>query len=381
MPKILAYCVLLILLATQSFAMQATELQSPEVSLKTMIGQMIMVGFRGEGATTARVLLRDIKEHQIGGVILFDKDCLRPQAVRNIISKEQVHDLISALQDVSTIPLFVAIDQEGGRVSRFKPSHGFAGTPSAQKLGELPVSETFAAGEHTGAYLESVGVNMNFAPVLDVNVNPESPVIGAIERSYSADPSKVATYGHAFAQGMARHGIISGYKHFPGHGSSLSDSHKGLPDVTKTWSKDELIPYAELLGKEPLHVLMVGHLYNRKLDADTPTSLSYPVITEVLRDQLGYDGVVVTDDLQMKAITNEYPIDEAAVKAVQAGSDILLAGNNLVYDPQIVCKLVTALTWAVHNGELPIERIRQSYERIMKLKRESGLFVEEALKE
>lgn len=379
MPKTVAYCVLVLLLATQCLA-QATENPPSEVPLKTMIGQMVMVGFRGEGATTARVMLRDIKQYQIGGVILFEKDYLRPQAVRNIISKEQVRELISALQGASKIPLFVAIDQEGGLVSRFKPVHGFAGTPSAQKLGELPMSESFAAGECTGEYLKDVGVNINFAPVLDVNMNPESPVIGAVERSFNADPSKVATYAHAFAQGMARHGILSGYKHFPGHGSSLSDSHKGLPDITKTWSKDELIPYAELLGQEPLHVVMIGHLYNHKLDPDTPTSLSYPVVTKMLRDQLGYDGVVVTDDLQMKAITNQYSMDEAAVKAVQAGSDILLVGNNLAYDPEIVCKLVTALTWAVHNGELSVERIRQSYGRIMKLKRESGLLVEEMLK-
>ncbi|MFA9396374.1 MAG: glycoside hydrolase family 3 protein [Halodesulfovibrio sp.] len=377
MPKIIACCVLFLMIATQSFAVQATESLASEVSLKTMIGQMIMVGFRGEGATAARVILRDIKQHQIGGVILFEKDYLRPQAVRNIISKAQVCDLVDALQDISTIPLFIAIDQEGGLVSRFKPTHGFAGTPSAQKLGEKPVSETFAAGERTGAYLKDVGVNMDFAPVLDVNVNPESPVIGAIQRSFSSDPATVAKYAHAFAQGMGRYGIISGYKHFPGHGSSLSDSHKGLPDVTKTWSKKELLPYAELLGTEPLHVVMVGHLYHRKLDADTPTSLSYPVVTKMLREKLNYDGVIVTDDLQMRAITNQYSIDEAAVKAVQAGSDIVLVGNNMKYDPKIVSKLVTSLTWAVHNGDIPIERIRQSYDRIMKLKHDSGLLVDD----
>lgn len=381
MSKIIACCVLFVLLATQSFAAHVTGSQSLEVPLKTMIGQMVMVGFRGEGATTARIMLRDIKQHQIGGVILFEKDYLRPQAVRNIISKAQVRDLICALQDTSTIPLFVAIDQEGGLVSRFKPTHGFSGTSSAQELGAQPVSETFAAGERTGAYLEEVGVNMDFAPVLDVNVNPESPVIGAIQRSFSADPAMVAKYGHAFAQGLARHGIISGYKHFPGHGSSLADSHKGLPDITKTWSEKELLPYAELLGKEPLHVVMVGHLYNRKLDADTPTSLSYPVVTEMLREKLHYDGVIVTDDLQMRAITNQYDMDEAAVKAVQAGSDIVLVGNNMAYDPNIVCTLVTSLTWAVHNGEISIERIRQSYDRIMKLKRDSGLLLEDVLKQ
>ncbi|SIN73336.1 glycoside hydrolase family 3 protein [Halodesulfovibrio marinisediminis] len=380
MQKIVALCLLALLLATPSFAAKVVPFSSQDISLKTMIGQMIMVGFRGEGATAAHVLLKDIKQHQIGGVILFEKDCLRPQAVRNIVSKKQVRDLISALQDASNIPLFVAIDQEGGRVSRFKPIHGLGGTPSAQKLGELPVSESVAAGERTGAYLKDVGINMDFAPVLDVNVNPNSPVIGALERSFSDDPAKVATYGHAFAQGMAQHGIIAGYKHFPGHGSSLSDSHKGLPDITTTWSKKELLPYSDVLGKEPQHVVMVGHLYHQKLDADFPTSLSRKVVTGLLREELNYGGVVVTDDLQMRAITNEYSMDETAIKAVQAGCDILLVGNNLAYDPKIVSKLTTALMWAVHAGEISIERIRQSYDRIMNLKRDSGMLVEDVLK-
>ncbi|MCT4627257.1 glycoside hydrolase family 3 N-terminal domain-containing protein [Halodesulfovibrio sp.] len=376
MQKILAYCVLVVLLVLQSFAAQAEEAAAPEVSLKTMVGQMVMAGFRGEGATSAHVLLRDIKQHKIGGVILFEKDALRPQAVRNIVSKEQVHDLVTILQDCSETPLLVAIDQEGGKVCRFKPVHGFAGTPSAQKLGKNPVSEAFSAGEQTGAFLHQVGINLNFAPVLDVNINPESPVIGAVERSFSDDPAKVAMYGHAFAQGMARHGVIAGYKHFPGHGSALTDSHKGLPDVTETWSTRELVPFIELLDKEPAHVIMVGHLYNRSLDTDCPTSLSYAVVTELLRTQLKYNGVVVTDDLQMDAIMNEYSIEEAAVKAVQAGCDILLVGNNMEYDPDVVCKIVTAVTWAVHNGDVTLERIEESYNRIKQLKRNAGLLVE-----
>lgn len=380
MPKVLAYCLLSVLFLVQSVAAQPVFSSSEDVSLETMIGQMIMVGFRGENATAAKVVLQDIKRHQIGGVILFDKDCQRPQAVRNIVSKGQVRDLINALQAASKTPLFVAIDQEGGRVSRFKPVHGFAGTPSAQQLGELPLTESVAAGERTGAYLKDVGVNMDFAPVLDVNVNPTSPVIGALERSFSDNPEQVAKYGHAFAQGMARYGIISGYKHFPGHGSSLADSHKGLPDVTDTWSKKELLPYAEVLGKEPQHVVMVGHLYNSKLDAEFPTSLSFNVVTKMLRETLKYDGVVVTDDVQMRAITDEYSLEDTAVKAIQAGSDILLIGNNLVYDPKVVCKLTTALRLAVHNGELSIERIRLSYDRIMKLKRDAGVLVEGAQK-
>ncbi|OBQ57660.1 glycoside hydrolase family 3 protein [Halodesulfovibrio spirochaetisodalis] len=375
MRKILAYCVLFLMIATHCVAEDTAQ----EVSLKTMVGQMVMVGFRGEGATTAQAVLRDIKQHGIGGVILFEKDYLRPQAVRNILSKEQVRELVAALQEHSEIPLFVAVDQEGGYVARFKPAHGFNGTPSAQLLGKKPVNETFAAGEKTGSYLKDVGVNMNFAPVLDVNVNPECPVIGAIERSFSDDPSKVATYAHAFAQGMGRYGVIAGYKHFPGHGSSLEDSHNGLPDISQTWSSSELLPYSELIGTEPAHVVMVGHLYNKKIDENCPASLSYAVVTDILRKQLKFSGVVVTDDLQMEAITNEYSIEDAAIKAVKAGSDIVLVGNNIEYDPDVVCKIVTALTWAVHNGEISLERVQESYNRIIRLKRNAGLLVPDVI--
>lgn len=376
MLKRIAWCVLAVLLATQSLAAETSQQTDNKVRLKTMIGQMIMVGFRGEGATAAHVVLKDIKQTEIGGVILFEKDFLRPQAVRNIISKTQVRELISALQSAADVPLFVAVDQEGGRVSRFKPLHGFSGTPSAQKLGKEAVSDSYAAGEVTGSYLKDVGVNMDFAPVLDVNINPESPAIGALGRSFSSKPEKVAAYAHAFAQGLAQHGIISGYKHFPGHGSSLSDSHKGLPDITDTWSTSELEPYMDVLGQEPLHVVMVGHLFHRKMDAENPTSLSSAVITRLLRDKMEYRGVVITDDLQMRAITSENAVEDAAVKAVKAGCDIVLVGNNMEYDPKVASKVATALTWAVHNGDISVERIRESYDRIMKLKRDSGLLID-----
>ena len=217
---------------------------------------------------------------------------------------------------------------------------------------------------------------MNFAPVLDVNVDPESPAIGRLERSFSDDPEKVSAYGHAFAQGMGRYGIIAGYKHFPGHGSAKGDSHKGLPDVTDTWSVTELLPFADVIGKEPAHIMMIGHLYNRKIDSENPSSLSYGFITNILREQLLYKGVVVTDDLQMEAITNEYTLEEAAVKAVAAGADILLVGNNLAYSPDVVENIVTSLVWAVQSDRLSEERIRQSYERIMELKKQSGVVVE-----
>ena len=377
MRKIIGCVVLFFMLLTGTAgAQQTATVQEESVSLEIMIGQMLMVGFRGEGATTSHAILRDITKYRIGGVILFEKDALRPQAVRNIVSGDQVRELINALQECSDIPLFVAVDQEGGFVSRFKPAHGFSGTKSPQRLGGMPVNKTYEAGELTGKFLASVGINMNFAPVLDVNVDPESPAIGRLERSFSDDPEKVSAYGHAFAQGMGRYGIIAGYKHFPGHGSAKGDSHKGLPDVTDTWSVTELLPFADVIGKEPAHIMMIGHLYNRKIDSENPSSLSYGFITNILREQLLYKGVVVTDDLQMEAITNEYTLEEAAVKAVAAGADILLVGNNLAYSPDVVQDIVNSLVWAVQTERLSEERIKQSYERIIELKKQSGVFVE-----
>ena len=221
-----------------------------------------------------------------------------------------------------------------------------------------------------GRMLRELGVNLNFAPVLDVNVYPASPAIGRLGRSFSADPQAVAAHGAAFADGLNNAGIIAVFKHFPGHGSAHADSHKGVTDISATWSERELSPYRSALGRPGQRMVMTGHLFHAGLDPAFPATLSPSVINGLLRGRLGYDGVVVTDDLQMDAIAAEYTLEEVVLRAIGAGADILLFGNNLEYDPAIVAKVQAIIARAVEDGTLSRARLEASWRRILKLKRQ-----------
>ena len=345
-------------------------------SLERMAGQMIMTGFRGTGekplSEDLQYLLPDIRAGHIGGVILFEPDVLT-RKTRNIRSLEQVAALTALLQEGAPVPLFVGVDQEGGRVRRFKEEHGLPATPSPATLGRGSTEVTRAEGMRIGAALRAAGVNLNFAPVLDVNVNPQSPAIGALGRSFSADPARVAAHGQAFAEGLASAGVIPCYKHFPGHGSARHDTHLGLTDITATWLPIELEPYRRILPHTPPAMIMSGHMVHKKKSGKLPASLSPEIITGLLRGSMGWEGVVITDDLQMGAIEDTYSMKEAIHLAVLAGSDILLFGNNMRHDPQEGRKAHAALVELVREGSLSKSRIRESYARIMELKAAAGL--------
>lgn len=341
---------------------------SDATNLDTMIGQMIMAGFRGYEVNADSTIIHDIKERHLGGVILFDYDVAQGKADRNIKSPEQVKKLTSTLADAAIIPLFISVDQEGGRVQRLKPAYGFSGTPSAQELGKAGKAAVAAAANKIGKQLRATGFNLDFAPVADVNVGPNSPAIGKLGRSFSSDPERVATCDRIFLKGLAAHGIIGSLKHFPGHGSAGADSHLGVTDVTQTWTETELIPYRKLIQDGTAKVIMTAHIFNAHLDPEYPATLSHRIITDLLRDKLGFDGVVITDDMNMKAITSQFGQAEAIRLAIQAGADILLFGNNLEYDPSIVKKAHGIIRKLVDNGDITEERIVQSYTRIMRLK-------------
>ncbi|HCF04717.1 MAG TPA: glycoside hydrolase family 3 [Desulfomicrobiaceae bacterium] len=340
-----------------------------EAELRTMLGQMLLVGFRGTEVTEGSPILRDIQAFHIGGVILFDRDVLSGGG-RNILSPAQVHKLTASLQAAASIPLFIGVDQEGGRVRRLREEHGFLALPSAWEMGQGTEAATRRWGERTGAMLADVGINLDFAPVVDVAVDPQSPAIGALGRSFAADPQTVARHALAFAQGLRSQGVLACLKHFPGHGSARTDSHLGITDVTATWSPTELIPYARILSTDAAPCVMTGHLFVRTIDPRAPATLSAPIITGLLRQKLGFDGVVISDDLQMRAITDHFGLEEAAVRAVAAGVDMLLVGNNLQYDPDVVPRVVQALEAAVAAGRLSPQRIAFSWRRIMRLKAE-----------
>jgi beta-N-acetylhexosaminidase len=193
-------------------------------------------------------------------------------------------------------------------------------------------------------------------------------VIGALGRSFSADPAVVTAQAHAFIAAHHAHGVTTTLKHFPGHGSSQADSHLGLVDVSATWQRSELDPYRTLIAAGIVDAVMTAHVFNTRLDPTYPATLSQATITGLLRDELGFDGVVITDDMNMQAITSQYGFEQAAVLAVQAGADLLAYGNNLVYDPQVAQRAISALAAAVTRSELTKERIDGSYQRLLRLK-------------
>ncbi|MGE4264885.1 MAG: glycoside hydrolase family 3 N-terminal domain-containing protein [Desulfovibrio sp.] len=374
---------LLLLLALAALAQGCalTRPEPPTPELKRMAGQMLLVGFRGAEPLDATgqplSILRHVAELNLGGVILFDRDAALGIPDRNIKSPEQVRRLTDALalaaKNAGQPPLFIAVDQEGGRVQRLKPVNGFPDSPAAADLcpeaeGTVDTAPALAAGAATGRMLREAGFNLDFAPVCDVNVNPDNPVIGKIGRSFSADPSQAAACAGAFAMGLQGQGVLTAAKHFPGHGSSTADSHLGFTDVTETWTEAELLPFAELIRAGRADMVMTAHVFNAHLDAKHPATLSRAVITGLLRKRLGFAGVVVTDDLQMRAVASRYGLKEALGLAVNAGADILLIGNNLEHDPDIAPKAVDLLMELVTEGVVSPERIRQSAARVQALK-------------
>lgn len=342
-----------------------------DADLEEQAGQMLMIGFRGLEVDEQSPIARDIQAGRVGGVILFDYDVALKSPVRNVASPDQLRSLVQELKAASPdLPLLVAIDQEGGRVSRLKERYGFPPTVSQGWLGEqndLDTTAHYAA--QTARTLKEMGINTNLAPVVDVNVNPDNPVIGKLERSFSADPEIVAAHAQEVITAHQVEGVLTGLKHFPGHGSSMTDSHLGFTDVTQTWSALELEPYQEILHSSGTDMVMTAHIFNARLDPEWPATLSPAIMTGLLRDQLDYDGVIISDDMQMKAITEHYDLKTALEQTILAGTDIIIFGNNLEYDEHIAHKAVATILDLVEEGRVPAWRIQQSYSRIMHLKR------------
>ena len=338
---------------------------SPPLDL--MIGQMLLAGFRDYSVDETSPIVKDIRDRHLGGVILYDYDMVLDQPQRNIKDPEQVKALIQSLQSYAQVPLFIGVDQEGGNVQRLKPEYGFTGTPSAQVLGTLNDTEIQAAATITGQTLKSVGFNLNFAPVVDV-LHLDSPAIGKRGRSFSSGPERIGHCARLFLEVFNEQAIIGCLKHFPGHGSATEDSHYGWTDVTQTWSEAELIPYRKLVASGLVDMVMTAHTFNAQLDPVYPATLSKAVITDILRKQIGFNGVVITDDMSMQAITDVYGQTKAIRLAIEAGVDILLIGNNQVYDPDSVSQAHAIIKKLVEEQTISQQRIEQSYERILNLK-------------
>jgi len=345
--------------------------QDPEQIQKQKIAQMLLMGFRGTELTEKDSFYRDIAELGIGGVLLFDYDIPTRSRPRNILSKEQLTRLVADMQKAAPVKLFISIDQEGGRVNRLRGEYGFPPTLSAREMAAGTATElTKAEAEQTSALLAEMGINLNFAPCVDLDINPLNPAIGIYGRSFSADPETVIRHASVWIAAHNRRGVLSCIKHFPGHGSSLGDTHDGWVDVTAQWQETELIPYRRLAVSSNSVMVMTSHVYNAKLDPENPATFSRAILTGLLRGELGFKGVIVSDDLDMGAIRANYDLAELLEKSINAGVDLLcLSNNGGSYDPALAQNALDTIYALVKEGKIPAKRIEESWARIMAVKR------------
>jgi beta-N-acetylhexosaminidase len=329
-------------------------------SLEDKIGQMIMCGF-SINPDFEDTLYYDLQNRNLGGVLLFASD---------IESPSQVFEQTTSMHGAAATPLLIATDQEGGIVARLDEQNGYIKTHSAYQLGTVFNSEdsTRAQASLMASWLNNAGINTNLAPVVDVNVNPTSPAIGRWGRSFSSDPMRVVQHSFWTIDEYENTGIITALKHFPGHGSALTDSHLGFTDVTATWSDSELIPYQEIISAGYNGMVMTAHLFNSNWDAIYPASLSENVIQNILRDSIGFNGVVISDEMFMNAISQNYGFEEAVLLAVNAGNDILLFSKNEYNGNSLVAEVVNIIKQKINDGLISEDKINEAYTRIMEMK-------------
>ena len=340
-------------------------------SLSYQAAQMLMIGFQGTDLSQNEHIVSDVKVLNIGGVILFEYDLPSKSRPRNISSSQQLQKLCADLQQLTDNKLFISIDQEGGKVNRLKTNYGFPATVSAHYLGQLDNADsTRFYADRMAKTLSDCGINLNFAPCIDLNINKNCPVIGKVERSFSDNPDRVVKHAEIFVEAHRTHGVLSCLKHFPGHGSSKEDSHDGFTDITNTWQEVELQPYSTMISSGMCDAVMSSHVFNANLDADYPGTLSQKIITTMLRDSIGWDGCIFSDDMNMGAITKNFGLKESIALAINAGVDVLIFSNNSSegYDPLLAQKALNAILDLVDEGIITEERIEESYRRIMRMK-------------
>ncbi|WIV13344.1 beta-N-acetylhexosaminidase [Proteiniborus sp. MB09-C3] len=329
--------------------------QIKEMSIEEKIGQMVVVGL--EGYTLDDNSRKMIEEYKVGGIIIFGK---------NVESSSQLLSLVNSLKETNSknrIPLFISVDEEGGRVSRMPKE--IKKLPTNKKIGQINNKElSYEIGTVLAEELKLFGFNMDFAPVLDINSNPKNPVIG--DRSFGTNAAIVSDLGIQTMKGIQSEEVVSVIKHFPGHGDTSVDSHVGLPAVDHDLERlmsFELIPFKEAIDNGA-DTVMVAHILLKKIDPDYPSSLSKTIITDILREDLGFNGVVISDDMTMGAIAENYEIGDASVNAINAGSDIVLIAHG--FDNGV--SAINSIKEAVTNGTISEDRLNDSVYRILSLK-------------
>lgn len=334
--------------------------QIGQMTLEEKVGQMIIVGV--EGSTFNSSIGKMIDDYHVGGFIFMGT------SIKNANQLLKLVNSIKTANSNNKIPLFLSTDEEGGRVERMPQE--FERYPTNYAIGKIDNEGlSYNIGNTIAHEISSFGFNVDFAPVLDINSNPKNPVIG--DRSFGTNPQLVSSLGVETMKGLQGGNMITVVKHFPGHGDTSVDSHVGLPKVNKDLkqlSSFELIPFTQAI-KNNVDGIMIAHILLPNIDSKYPASMSKVVISDILRKQLGYNGVVITDDMTMGAITQNYSIGDATVKSVDAGSDIILIAHD--YTKGIAA--VTSIINAVNSGSIKVDRINESVYRILKLKEKYNL--------
>ncbi len=327
-------------------------------TLDEKLANMLIVGIQGTTLAENPKLCDAVAAHSLGGVILFGK---------NMVSAGQVRSLTAGLQALHADRLLIAVDQEGGLVDRIGRLKRVSRTPSAKRMAALSEKEIRQRYTSMAEHLHDLGFNLNFAPVVDLCANTKNRVIVKNGRCFSESPDKVVQMAQYFIDAHRGAGVLCTLKHFPGHGSSTGDSHKGFTDVTQTWHKRELEPFKRLIAQGYADAVMSAHIFNRRLDSAAPATLSYTTLHGLLRQKLGFGGVVISDDMQMGAISGNYPLDEAIAKAIGAGCDMLLFGNQLA-KPLSVSELLAIMKRLYREGKITDAQIARANRRIDALK-------------
>lgn len=337
----------------------------PRDALADAVSELLMLGFYGANARSpsARLLARQVQRGQVGGVFFV---------TQNIGGLDDLTDLLRLFRAGNARPL-IAIDHEGGVVQRLTPAHGASRLPAARSVAEtLSPQEARTLYARAGHQLAGLGFNINLGPVLDVD-DPANPVIGRPKRSYGTDPGRIAAYAEAFASGFAGAGILCAAKHFPGHGRSAKDSHHGVADISAHWTEAELDPFARLLASPHAPAMvMMGHLRLDRLSPDgRPATVSAPIVTGLLRQTLGYSGVVMTDDVDMDAIRHLMSRKQAVIRALAAGNDLIMIKNLFGYDPLLPQRAVRWVRKAIARGDLTEAQVMAAVARVRAMRRQA----------
>jgi len=343
----------------------------PDSVIRRYAAGMLMVGFKGDSVTEDCDAARYVRDLKVGAVVLFDIDVTGDATLgsRNITSKQRLTRMTAQLRAWADYPLLIATDQEGGKVARLKPQYGFLPTVTAEYLGTVDDEDTTRYyASRLSREMREAGVNVNLAPVVDV-LNHDCAAVGHFLRCFSTDPQAIARHAGWFIDESHKQGVLCTLKHFPGHGNAIDDSHYGFVDVTNAWTPRELEPFKMLIDAGKVDMIMTAHLFNRHIDEEYPATLSSKTLTDLLRVKMGYDGVVVTDDLYMQAIRNQYSIPTALELAINAGADLICVGNNIStgFEADRPFKLVDMIVNSVKQGRISWQRMEQSHERIKRL--------------